>query len=97
MAEWFKAAVLKTAKGASPSWVRIPLLPPIATEIVDSFVDFSCFPQRVPHPVTETAANSCERIGPHKGGTAPLDPWGKLLSALALLTAEHRQLNIALA
>jgi hypothetical protein len=28
VAEWFKAAVLKTAKGASPSWVRIPPLPP---------------------------------------------------------------------
>jgi hypothetical protein len=28
VAEWFKAAVLKTAMGASPSWVRIPPLPP---------------------------------------------------------------------
>ena len=28
MAEWFKAAVLKTAVGASPPWVRIPLSPP---------------------------------------------------------------------
>ncbi len=28
MAEWFKAAVLKTAVGESPPWVRIPLLPP---------------------------------------------------------------------
>src|SRR5947199_12295 len=28
VAEWFKAAVLKTARGASPSWVRIPPLPP---------------------------------------------------------------------
>jgi integrase-like protein len=27
VAEWFKAAVLKTARGASPSWVRIPPLP----------------------------------------------------------------------
>ena len=28
MAEWFKAAVLKTAVGASPPWVRIPPSPP---------------------------------------------------------------------
>jgi hypothetical protein len=33
MAEWFKAAVLKTAAGASPPWVRIPLLPPMAIDI----------------------------------------------------------------
>ena len=29
VAEWFKAAVLKTARGSRPSWVRIPPLPPI--------------------------------------------------------------------
>ena len=28
MAEWFKAAVLKTAVGASLPWVRIPPCPP---------------------------------------------------------------------
>ena len=28
VAEWFKAAVLKTAVGATPPWVRIPPLPP---------------------------------------------------------------------
>ena len=28
MAEWFKAAVLKTAVVAIPPWVRIPLSPP---------------------------------------------------------------------
>lgn len=28
MAEWSKAPVLKTGKGATPSWVRIPLHPP---------------------------------------------------------------------
>ena len=28
VAEWFKAAVLKTAVGASPPWVRIPPFPP---------------------------------------------------------------------
>src|SRR3569833_356282 len=32
MAEWFKAAVLKTAVGASSPWVRIPLSPPIAAQ-----------------------------------------------------------------
>ncbi len=29
VAEWFKAAVLKTAVGVSLPWVRIPPLPPI--------------------------------------------------------------------
>src|SRR4051794_28196812 len=32
VAEWFKAAVLKTAVGASPPWVRIPPHPPSLTE-----------------------------------------------------------------
>ena len=35
MAEWFKAAVLKTAVGASPPWVRIPPLPPCLNKIKD--------------------------------------------------------------
>ena len=30
MAEWFKAAVLKTAEGSNLPWVRIPLSPPEA-------------------------------------------------------------------
>ena len=30
VAEWFKAAVLKTAVGASSPWVRIPPCPPLA-------------------------------------------------------------------
>ena len=29
VAEWFKAPVLKTGRGATLSWVRIPPLPPI--------------------------------------------------------------------
>jgi len=33
VAEWFKAAVLKTAVGESPPWVRIPPLPPIGKSI----------------------------------------------------------------
>tara|TARA_B100000161_G_scaffold248354_1_gene205149 strand:- start:250 stop:366 length:117 start_codon:yes stop_codon:yes gene_type:complete len=28
MAEWLKAPVLKTGKGATLSWVRIPVSPP---------------------------------------------------------------------
>ena len=37
VAEWFKAAVLKTAMGASPSWVRIPPLPPaVASKLLDT-------------------------------------------------------------
>ena len=31
MAEWFKAAVLKTAVWVTAPWVRIPLSPPIHT------------------------------------------------------------------
>ena len=34
MAEWIKAAVLKTAMGASPSWVRIPLSPLIMNRLL---------------------------------------------------------------
>ena len=33
MAEWFKAPVLKTGRGSAPSWVRIPLLPPICSPL----------------------------------------------------------------
>src|SRR6188768_1694736 len=32
MAEWFKAAVLKTAVGLRPPWVRIPLSPPVKSK-----------------------------------------------------------------
>ena len=32
VAEWFKAAVLKTAVGVSPPWVRIPPHPPDCAE-----------------------------------------------------------------
>jgi hypothetical protein len=32
VAEWFKAAVLKTAVGVSSPWVRIPLCPPVGSE-----------------------------------------------------------------
>ena len=38
VAEWFKAAVLKTAVGASSPWVRIPPLPPLKIyKILNSF------------------------------------------------------------
>jgi hypothetical protein len=37
VAEWFKAAVLKTAVGASLPWVRIPPLPPTLFD----FIEFS--------------------------------------------------------
>ena len=40
VAEWFKAAVLKTAVGASPPWVRIPPLPPNHVDFIDvSIID----------------------------------------------------------
>ena len=32
MAEWLKAAVLKTVRGATPSWVRILLPPPMPVD-----------------------------------------------------------------
>ena len=35
VAEWFKAAVLKTAVGASSPWVRIPPLPPAGLQALD--------------------------------------------------------------
>ena len=34
MAEWLKAAVLKTVRGATPSWVRILLPPPRLLESI---------------------------------------------------------------
>jgi hypothetical protein len=33
MAEWLKAAVLKTVRGVTPSWVRILLPPPYTIDI----------------------------------------------------------------
>jgi hypothetical protein len=39
VAEWFKAAVLKTAVGASPPWVRIPPLPPKPRETLAGYAD----------------------------------------------------------
>ena len=33
MAEWSKAAVLKTVEGASPPGVRIPISPPFCTQL----------------------------------------------------------------
>jgi hypothetical protein len=39
MAEWFKAAVLKTAVGVSLPWVRIPLSPPDKIIKVMIFMD----------------------------------------------------------
>src|SRR5215211_9275354 len=41
VAERFKAAVLKTARGASPSWVRIPPLPPLSRSKLFAIVQVS--------------------------------------------------------
>jgi hypothetical protein len=38
MAEWSMAAVLKTVRGASPSWVRILLPPPIIPHYDNEFL-----------------------------------------------------------
>lgn len=35
VAEWFKALVLKTSVRGTVPWVRIPPLPPLASEIID--------------------------------------------------------------
>ena len=45
VAEWFKAAVLKTAVGASSPWVRIPPLPPNA-DITNCFYKKKIMPQK---------------------------------------------------
>jgi hypothetical protein len=44
VAEWFKAAVLKTAVGASSPWVRIPPLPPDVVEIARNIQRFLAAP-----------------------------------------------------
>ena len=40
MAEWFKAAVLKTAVGSRPPWVRMPPRPPYALILLIYFLVF---------------------------------------------------------
>jgi hypothetical protein len=52
VAEWFKAAVLKTARGASPSWVRIPPLPPNG---------LSLFAPPLGYDTTAAAGTFCKR------------------------------------
>lgn len=56
MAEWSKAAVLKTVEGASPPGVRIPISPPVVNcthrcenvECVQFFVLHECFGAIIP-------------------------------------------------
>ena len=51
MAEWSKAAVLKTVEGASPPGVRIPISPPVVNcthpreneKCVQFFILYECF------------------------------------------------------
>lgn len=43
MAEWSKAAVLKTVEGASPPGVRIPISPPIETHTKHLEISVSYF------------------------------------------------------
>jgi hypothetical protein len=43
MAEWFKAAVLKTAGGASCPWVRILLPPPYLTNWLNVVAELTVF------------------------------------------------------
>src|SRR5437867_3386911 len=42
MAEWLKAAVLKTVRGATPSWVRILLPPPNAYRAIPGPIPIRC-------------------------------------------------------
>ena len=39
MAEWLKAPVLKTGKGATLSWVRIPVSPPLQSKF-SKFINY---------------------------------------------------------
>jgi hypothetical protein len=49
VAEWFKAAVLKTAVGSRPPWVRIPPCPPVPIDkIVELLVFSPCSHERFP-------------------------------------------------
>src|SRR5438128_1321619 len=63
MAEWFKAAVLKTAVGVSLPWVRIPLSPPVVSKsplfngIFDSWERIGAWRSRL--------ANSTMRLADH--------------------------------
>ena len=55
MAEWSMAAVLKTVRGATPSWVRILLPPPCSLQPFDFFNSI---------PGTLGVCSSCQpRIG----------------------------------
>jgi hypothetical protein len=49
VAEWFKAAVLKTAVGATPPWVRIPPLPPDKFRNYCILFDLMRWPFLLPH------------------------------------------------
>ena len=46
VAEWFKAPVLKTGRGATLSWVRIPPLPPLSIDLAQIFVRRGAEPAR---------------------------------------------------
>ena len=59
VAEWFKAAVLKTAVGETPPWVRISPLPPEChsrafAKILPTIAkppEYKAFPLREPPPI----------------------------------------------
>jgi hypothetical protein len=55
VAEWLKAAVLKTAVGATPPWVRIPPLPPVGIECEKKFPPVGGSPHHLPHQLTGIA------------------------------------------
>ena len=47
VAEWLKAPVLKTGKGETPSWVRIPPHPPYDITFGEFFYNSSSFKECV--------------------------------------------------
>jgi hypothetical protein len=77
VAEWFKAAVLKTARGASPSWVRIPPLPLYRIDITGVFVNVILGDARFACGKTPELPPDCHPTIPSCSGSpffAPFDP-----------------------
>ncbi len=59
VAERLNALVLKTSKGASPSWVRIPPSPPLSFDSKRLFINFSFHPQFSPQTIRRIIDFSC--------------------------------------
>jgi hypothetical protein len=88
VAEWFKAAVLKTAVGESPPWVRIPPRPPSNIELYEEYGAPPSKPIITPHFLEATAQALFSNA-------TPLGSYLKLESAndlcLVLVAGGHRK------